>query len=235
MRQNVSRAVRFLRRRAGLRQADLGRRAGLSRESVSRLERGGIDGMTLAAIDRVATALGASADLMLRWHGEQLERLMDAGHAQLQESVTGGLRSRAFTTEVEVSFNSYGDRGRYDALAFEPGTGTLLVVEVKTRIVDVQDTLGRLDVKVRLAPEAARRLGWPRPRRVVPCLVVQDSRSARRIVAAHAQLFARFTHRGRAARQWLSAPTGEPISGILLFESAQDSQQTTARSPSSRR
>lgn len=42
-----------------------------------------------------------------------------------------------------MSFNHYGDRGRYDILAFHPPTGILLVVEVKTGIGDVQATLGR--------------------------------------------------------------------------------------------
>ena len=229
MRQNVSRAVRFLRRRASWTQSTLGVRARMSRETVSRLERGAIDSLTIGSLERVANALGAVLTLELRWEGERLERLMDAGHARLQEAVVRGLRAADCSVEVEVSFNWYGDRGRYDALAFDPPTRTLIVVEVKTRLGDVQDLLGRLDVKLRLAPQAARAQGWPQPRRVVPCLLVAEGRTARRVVADHPELFARFELRGHAARRWLANPSDEPVSGILLFESVPDSRRTDTR------
>jgi transcriptional regulator with XRE-family HTH domain len=229
VRQNVSRAVRFLRRRVSWTQSTLGERARMSRETVSRLERGAIDSLTIGSLERVANALGAVLVLDLRWEGERLERLMDAGHARLQEAAVRGLRAGDCSVEVEVSFNWYGDRGRYDALAFHPPTGTLIVVEVKTRLGDVQDLLGRLDVKLRLAPQAARAQGWPQPLRVVPCLLVAEGRTARRVVADHPELFARFALRGRDARRWLANPSDEPVSGILLFESVPDSRRTDTR------
>jgi len=229
LRQNVSRAVRFLRRRAGWSQAELGRRARLSRETVSRLERGALESLTFGSVSRVADSLGATPSIELRWHGERLDRLMDAAHARVQESAIGGLRAAGWRAEVEVSFNFYGDRGRYDALAYFPPTGTLLVVEVKIRIGDVQDMLGRLDVKTRLAPQAAHRLGWPKPSRVVPCLVIAEGTSARRVVAQHAALFARFSLQGHAARRWLAGPSDDHVSGILLFERLPNSRQRRQR------
>jgi transcriptional regulator with XRE-family HTH domain len=232
LRHNLSRAVRFLRRRRAWRQRDLGDRAGVSREMVSRVERGAIEAMTVRSLDRVATALGATLHVELRWHGEQLDRLMDAAHAALQEGVVRALRTASWLSEVEVSFNWYGDRGRCDAVAFHSGTRTLLIVEAKTRLGDVQDLLGRLDVKVRLGRQIARQLGWPEPAHVIPCLVIAEGRSARRIVATHAALFARFTHRGRRAHRWLADPDShESVGGILLFESVSepDSQQVTTR------
>lgn len=232
VRQNLSRATRFLRRRRGWRQRDLAARGGVSRETVSRLERGGIDGMTVAALDRLASALGATLVIELRWHGEQLDRLMDSAHAALEELTVQALRATNWMSEVEVSFNWYGDRGRCDAVAFDPGTRTLLIVEAKTRLGDVQDLLGRLDVKVRLGKQIAHQIGWPEPARVIPCLVVADGRTARRVVASHAALFARFTHRGRAADRWLAAPdSDEHVGGLLIFESLPDSHHATARSP----
>ena len=231
LRQNVSRAVRFLRGRSGWRQGDLALRAGLSREMVSRVERGRIETVTVHSLHRIAEALGASLHIDLRWRGEQLDRLMDAGHATLQEQVTREVRAAAWVGEVEVSFSWYGDRGRVDAVAFHAPTGTLLIVEVKTRIGDVQEMLGRLDVKTRLGPQIARQLGWPAPTRVVPCLVIADGRTTRRIVTAHAELFARFALRGRAAHRWLAEPTSVQVSGVLLFESVPDSRHVTARRP----
>jgi hypothetical protein len=211
---------------------DLAERVGVSRETVSRLERGEVDGMTVASLQQVASALGATLVLELRWHGEQLDRLMDSAHAAIQELMVEALRAANWTSEVEVSFNWYGDRGRCDAVAFDPSKQTLLIVEAKTRLGDVQDLLGRLDIKVRLGKQIARQVGWPEPTRVIPCLVVAEGRTARRIVASHPALFARFTHRGRAADRWLTAPDAdEQVGGLLIFESLPDSHKATARSP----
>jgi transcriptional regulator with XRE-family HTH domain len=229
LRTNVGRAVVFLRRRSGLRQVDLGTRAGVSRESVSRIERGRLGVVTIDTLTSVASALGASLNVELRWRGEQLDRLMDASHAAVQEAVVRQVRATGWRSEVEVSFNWYGDRGRVDAVAFHEETGTLLIIEVKVRLGDVQDTLGKLDVKTRLGPQLARQLGWPPPTRVVPCLLVADGRSARRTVADHAALFARFNLRGGAARRWLASPTGEPVTGVLLFEPLPDSHGVTTK------
>ncbi|MEX0710229.1 MAG: hypothetical protein WD116_03395 [Chloroflexota bacterium] len=129
-----------------------------------------------------------------------------------------------------MSFNWYGDRGRCDAVAFHPGTRTLLIVEAKTRLGDVQDLLGRLDVKVRLGHQIARQLGWPEPAHVIPCLVIAEGRTARRIIASHAALFLRFTHRGRAAHRWLADPDSEEVvGGLLVFESLPDSRRVSAK------
>jgi transcriptional regulator with XRE-family HTH domain len=227
---NLSRATRFLRHRRRWRQQDLGEAAGVSREMISRLERGEVEALAVRSLERVAAALGATVRIDLRWNGEQLDRLMDAGHAALEQIAVASLRATGWRSEVEVSFNWYGDRGRCDAVAFHPETATLIVVEAKTRLGDVQDLLGRLDVKARLGRQLARQLGWPEPSRVLPCLVVADSRTARRIVASHADLFARFTQRGRAARRWLAEPdSGEVVGGILLFETLPDSHQATTR------
>jgi hypothetical protein len=179
-------------------------------------------------VARIGAALGASVSIGLRWRGEQLDRLMDTSHAAVQEIAVHRLRG-IWKPEVEVSLNWYGDRGRVDVAAFHEPTRTLLIVEVKTRIGDVQDMLGRLDVKTRLGPQIAAQLGWPVPVRVVPCLVIADGRTARRIIAAHPELFARFNLRGRAAHASLAAPTADDTSGVLVFERLPDSHAKTIR------
>jgi hypothetical protein len=50
-------------------------------------------------------------------------------------------------------------------------TRLVLAIEVKTAFGDLQDTIGRMDVKVRVAGSVARTLGW-RPAAVVPVLVL---------------------------------------------------------------
>lgn len=116
---------------------------------------------------------------------------------------------------VEVSFNEYGDRGRIDLLAYEPVSRTLLVIEIKTVVADLQELLGGLDVKHRLAGRIAGRLEW-NPQVIVPAIVLLDHTTNRRRVGAHERLLARFTLRGRAARHWLRRPAGRST-GILLL------------------
>jgi hypothetical protein len=189
----------------------------VSRRTVQRIEAGRWANLTFDAVRRVADALGAYLRIMISWNGEQLDRLVDAAHAELQNAFAVMLRAAGWLVAVEVSFNHYGDRGRYDILAFHPPTGIVLVVEVKTAIGDVQATLGTLDMKLRLAAIVAQRQGWPRrPAAAVPALVIADERQQHRLVAHHAALFARFVVRGRTARAWLRRPTPDP-GGLLLY------------------
>ena len=125
------------------------------------------------------------------------------------------LRELAWIVRPEVSFNYYGDRGRIDLLAFHPPTATLLVVEIKTVIGDVQELLGTMDMKERLAGRVARSPGF-RPRAVVSALVVAESTTNRRRLAEHANLFSRFGLRGRQAAAWLRSPVHE-TPGLLLL------------------
>lgn len=198
---------------------DLAERAGTSRHVVSRVERGLIRQVAVGRIDALAEALGASVDVTLRWQGERLDRLMDAVHAATQERAAAALRLNGWMTAVEVSFNHYGDRGRVDVLAYHPPTACVLVGEVKSAVGDVQETLGRIDVKVRLGRRLAASAGWTEVRGVLPALIVTESRTARRVVTAHPALLGRFSTRGRSARAWLHQPTLPPPSGLLWFVS----------------
>lgn len=217
MRTNVPKAVRALRASVGSRQADIGRGAGLSRSYVSRVERGELRGLTVDSLDRLAEALGAVLVVELRWHGADLDRLIDSAHAALQERVAERLRAAGWTTYVEVSFNHYGDRGRCDLLGWHAASRTLLVVEAKTRLGNLQETLGSLDVKRRLGRVLAEQVGCGVPNAVVAALVVAEQRTARRIVRRYPSMFSSFVLRGRAATAWIAAPVGRPA-GVLWFE-----------------
>lgn len=191
------------------------------------MERGELAGMTIARVNRIATTLGASVSVQVRWQGDQLDRLVDAAHAALQQAVAELLIGLGWMVRVEFSFNHYGDRGRVDILAFHPLLRALLVIEIKSGLGDMQDTLGRLDVKVRLGGVLAREAGWSDVSSVVPALVIGDTRTARNLVAAHGALFARFDVRGRAALAWVRRPVGPSPAGLLWFATRQDSRQVT--------
>ncbi|HET6379615.1 MAG TPA: helix-turn-helix transcriptional regulator [candidate division Zixibacteria bacterium] len=224
---NLPRAVRFLRLRKGWSQAVLATRAGVSRELVSRIERDRVAGITFGGVDRVLAALDANLRAMAAWQGEQLDRLMDAGHAALQQVVAEMLATLGWSVRAEVSFNRYGDRGRVDLVAFHPIPRVVLLVEVKTALGDLQETLGRLDVKARIGRPLAQDLGWTGVLAVIPVLVIADARPARRVVASHSALFSRFSLRGRQAMAWLRRPVQPPPTGILWFANRPDSHEVT--------
>lgn len=168
---------------------------------------------------RAVRRIGAALDLRLDWdagyRGTELQRMRDADHARLSEWLVRRLEALGWTTAVERSFNHYGERGRIDILAYHPSTRTLLVIEVKTIIVEVQHLIGGLDVKQRVASGVARSLGW-RPAAIVPMLVLRESTTNRRRLAAHERLLARLALRGKQAVSWLRRPSGSP-DGTLLF------------------
>ena len=141
--------------------------------------------------------------------------LIDAAHAEMQTWFTALLRRAGWIVEPEVSFNHYGDRGRIDVLAFHPGAGTLLVAEVKTRLLDAQDVIGRLDIKRRVAHIIAKGRGWS-PETSIPALVFREDSTTRRRLVAHEALFANYSLRGRSAFAWLRQPR-QPIPGGILI------------------
>jgi transcriptional regulator with XRE-family HTH domain len=228
MRTNMPVALRALRQRRGWRQADLGRRAGFSRDVVQRIESGELAGVTIGAASRVAEAIGAISSVELRWHGADLDRLIDGLHAALVRAIAVRLEHLGWIVYAEVSFNHFGDRGRCDLVAWHPQTSTLLIVEAKTRIGDVQETLGRLDVKQRLAGGIARQLGLRRPANIATALVLTENGANRRVVREFEPLFRRFSARGRGALTWIRHPT-QGTSGLLWFESPDAGSSRTAR------
>ncbi len=216
----VGRGCRALRIRRRWTQNELGRRAGVSRGVVARIEQGGGDAVTVRTLDRVAAALGARVHVRLSWNGEGLDRLLDARHAATVEQFVKLLRGDGWTVGTEVSFNSFGERGSIDVLAVHEPAGALLVVEVKTVIPDIQDMLATLDRKVRLAPQIAVARGWT-SRSVSRVLVVTDSRTSRRRVDAVRSTFdAALPDRAWAIRRWLRSPNGSrPIRGLWFLSS----------------
>lgn len=86
LRSNLPRAIRTLRHKHRWRQMDLAVRAGVSRQVISRIERGQLASQSIRTLARLVEALDATADLTVCWHGEQLDRLLDAAHAALVEA-----------------------------------------------------------------------------------------------------------------------------------------------------
>lgn len=205
--QRVGAVVRALRHRRRWRQVDLAQRAGVSPSLIGRVERGRLGTIPLGKLRRVAGALDARFDTILRWQGADLDRLLDSRHAAMHDAMAGLLGSLdGWQFEPEVSFSIFGERGIIDILAWHPGRRMLLVIELKTEIVDIGRLLGSMDQRRRLGPDIVRRFGWE-PVAVSTWVVVADGRTNRRTLATYVGVLrAKFPADGRRMRGWLRDP-----------------------------
>ncbi len=205
----VGRMIRAVRVRRGWRQSDLAEAAGVSQTTVSRIERGRLGAVPIRTLRAVAGALDVRATVELRGSGADLDRLLGAGHSAMHEELArlfAGLPD--WVSLPEVTFAIYGERGAIDVLAWHEPTRSLLVIELKTELVDMQETVGTLDRKVRLAVKIARERGWD-PLTVSSWLLIAESPSNRRAARRHgAMLGQRFTVDGHAIAAWLRRPGG---------------------------
>lgn len=209
--------IRMLRRRRGWRQEDLAIAARVSRAQVSRVEVGESGSIPIGVIERLVNAVGGSLDVVVRWHGEGLDRLLDSAHAALVDRLVALLRAAAWDVAVEVSFSRYGERGSIDVLAWHPGRRALAVFEVKSVTPDMQAMLGGVDRKARLAPAVARERGWD-PAAVARILVLGDTSTNRDRLARHAATIDAALPAGtREVRRWLADPREPGVAGVLFL------------------
>jgi transcriptional regulator with XRE-family HTH domain len=228
-------ALRAVRVRRHLRQQDVAAAARVSHATVSRLERGRVGSVDLGRLRAVAAVLQVQIDVVARWQGRgDLEQLLDAAHAELQERLARILDGLAGWTYLpEVSFSIYGERGSIDLLAWHAASRSLLVIEIKTRLVDMQDLLATVDRKKRLARSVAADRGWD-ARHVSTWVVLADTTTNRRRVAEHASVLrAAFPLAAAAMRRWLSEPRGSV--GALSFLPMRNAVSSKRSAPGARR
>lgn len=227
----VGRSLRALRLRLDKRQQDVATDAGVSRQQITKIESGRIDSVTVGMLTTIGASLGASVDVQVRWHGEGLDRLLDAAHAAVVEQVVQFLQANGWETAVEVSFNIRGERGSVDVCASYRALACIVIVEVKTVVPDAGSMLFTLDRKARLGPDIARSLGWPCDR-VARLLVIADSSTTRRRVRDLGATFSSaLPDRAVAVRRWLRRPVGV-IAGLWFLPIATGSGRR--RSPTGR-
>jgi transcriptional regulator with XRE-family HTH domain len=207
--QRIGWALRSIRIRKRWRQSDLAARAHVSRWVILRIEHGRLASVPVGKLRAVASALDARLDTVVRWRGGDLPRLLSARHSHMHEVMArffGDLPD--WTAEPEVSFSIYGERGIIDILAWHPTRRILLVIELKTEIVDVNDLVATMDRKRRLAAKVAESRHW-RPLAIATWVIVASSRSNRRAIAEHAHVLrAKFAMSGREMQSWLRDPSG---------------------------
>jgi hypothetical protein len=117
----------------------------------------------------------------------------------------------------KISFSLYGERGAIDQLGWHARARHLLVIELKTELVDVNELLGTFDRKIRLARVIARERGMVADA-VSGWLVVLDTRTNRRHAASHPRLLgARFPADARALRSLVAEPDRPAAFGVAFW------------------
>lgn len=201
--------ARAVRHRLGWTQKELAKRAGVSQKLVSLFECGHLERLTVRSARRIGRELEIQMPFAPRWRGGDGVRLLDNDHSALVNQVVAMLRTAGWEVIVEYTFNHYGERGSVDIVAWHPVERALLIVEVKSRILDTQDTLSTLDRKARIIPELlAHERGWVAVHLGV-ALVVSELTANRTAVERNGAIFdAAFPQRAWAARRWLAEPSG---------------------------
>jgi hypothetical protein len=115
----------------------------------------------------------------------------------------------AWVLAPEATFSIYGERGAIDIIDWHPGRRAVLVIELKTDVVDLNELLGTLDRKRRLARKVASERGWE-ALSVGAWLIFSDSATNRRRAAAHRTMLQAALPDGRGAvPRWLRDPVGD--------------------------
>lgn len=196
---------------------DLAKGARVSQRAVSRVERGLLEELSFGMLDRIAGAVDVTLRVEGRWHGGLGERLVDAEHSAIVQAIAAILRGAGWVIVAEYTFNHYGDRGSVDLVAWHEASRTLLLVEVKSRITNLQDLFARFATKLRIVPNLlAGERGW-KPQAVGRLIALPGTTGNRSIVASHRDLFdASYPARAREINRWLQDPTSD-LGGVWFI------------------
>jgi len=183
-------------------------RARVSQQLVALIEAGRFESVTVRSLRAVAAALEIRLPFVPQWRGGAGDALLDARHAAIVNAVVAILRALGWTCVLEYTFSHYGERGSVDILAWHPLFRALLIIEVKSRLLDIQALFLGIDRKARLLPELVEReRGW-RPMVVGRVVVLDESHANRSAVRRHGDAFtAALPASGRAVRKWLREPS----------------------------
>ena len=173
--------------------------------------------MPLGTLRRIFEAAGASLVVDVRWRGGELEHLRDARHAQLSAAFARMAEGLGWTAIPEYTYSEFGERGSIDLLCINRPLLAIAVIEIKSELLSLEATLRKHDEKVRLAPALVQRqLGW-RPRAVARVLVLPDTSTARRrVAAARSLLDIALPARAVELRAWMKRPLGV-VGGIWFL------------------
>lgn len=217
----VGRLVRAVRVDRGLTQGQVARMTGVSQRTVARAEGGDLHAISLDALERVAVGLGIRLRLDARWQGGDGDRLMDREHAAVVEAVVAELRRLGWEVVLEYTFNHYGERGSVDVIGWHALSGSLVIIEVKSRLLDLQDLLASLGRKIRIVPDRlADERGWEVVR-VGRVVALPGTTANRGVIERHRATFdASFPSRASTLRRFLRDPGDKGIGAVWFVSSS---------------
>jgi DNA-binding XRE family transcriptional regulator len=154
-------------------QQTLADAVGVSRAHIAAIETGRAN-PSLDLVVRVADRLGVEIDLVTRQPLVIARPQNDLVHARCSGYVDRRLRHAGWDVRREIEVVHGRSHGWIDLLAFDPRTGTLLIIEVKTRFDDLGAIERQLGWYERSADSLAREFGW-RPRRLAGWLLALAS------------------------------------------------------------
>jgi len=199
------------RRALGLTQRDVEQRTGIPQSVISRFERGVPCSVDLTRVDRIGSALGGRVGLSFE-APFLADRVMqrDRVHARCVAYIAARLRADGWLVATEVEIEGGGGPGWIDVLAFDPGSGWLLVIEMKTEIHDfgrVQRTLAWYE---RRAVAAARTQGWRSWRTHAALLLLSTDAVDRALAINRALAGEAFPGRARHLAPFVASPGVAP-------------------------
>lgn len=191
LRLGVGAMVKDLRRAIRWTQRELAARSGVSQSLICAIENGRLADLTFNRVNRLLVAMGGRliVEVARPWLGDRpLQR--DPAHVRCMTYVRQRLERAGWLVMIEVEIGGDRSRGWIDLLAFDPRTGTVLMIEVKTEINDVGAIERALGWYEREAWAAARRNGW-HARTVIACLFVLATDASDDRIQANRSLFDR--------------------------------------------
>ncbi len=212
----IGATIRKTRRESRWSQTELARRLGSSQAAISRLEAGrtrDIDGRLASG---ALNLLGIRVSLdggTIGLAGRREQR--DLVHAVCAGYVARRLVRSGWQVRLEVEVGGGRIRGWIDVLAFREVDRSLIVGEIKTRIVDVGAIQRTISWYEREAWSAAHRLAW-RPRTTTTALLLLASaENDLNAQLNRAALKRTFPSGGTELGRWVAEPTGQPLGGAI--------------------
>ena len=219
LRLTFARILRESRLTLDVTQRELAAAVGVSRAHIAAIERGRAN-PSLGLVDRISERLELGLDLIVGAPVAAAPRQRDLVHAWCLGYAERRLRAAGLVVRREVEVVTGRTHGWIDLLAFDPSTGTLFVIEIKTRL----DDLGALERQIgwyeREARVAASRFGW-RPRTVTTWTLFLASEEVEAAVRLDREgLRSALPGRADAMRRALAGEAGASGRGMALIDPA---------------
>ena len=216
LRVRVGDLFRATRIRLDITQHELARAGGLTRAYISAVELGHAN-PTIDVVERIARALGLDLEVAAQQPAMIGTRQRDIVHARCSAHVQRRLQAHGFECLREVEITQGRSHGWIDLMAFDRGTGTLFVIEVKTTLDDIGAAERQLAWYERVGPDLVRSRGW-RVRHVRAWLLILASEEVEGSIRTNRQVLrVAFPVRAVAMRRLLGpalpAGTGPEATG----------------------